>query len=42
MDATDILKCCKTAQKQLEGDPEGMDLRKWRCQEILHQKTVKA
>jgi hypothetical protein len=28
MDATDILKCSKTVQPQLEGGPEGMDLRK--------------
>ena len=42
MDATDILKCSKTVQPQLEGGLEGKDLRKWKWQEILHQKTEKA
>lgn len=40
MDPTNILKSSKTVQPQLEGGPEGMELRKWKCQEILHHKTA--
>jgi hypothetical protein len=41
MDATDILNSSKDMQPQL-GGLERIHFRKWKSQEILHQKTVKA